>query len=341
MYDISVIIPIYRVEQFIGRFLTSIWVPEYQVNVEYIIVNDCTPDASMSLILQIVENYPKVKEHLRIIDHAENRGSAAARQTGLNAATGRYILFLDGDDFCEPGIFDELFSCAEEQQADIVLCDFYYEYERQSVRAYQKPASLDPDSCIFQLLTGSLHGASWNKLVKRDLYVMHDIKYIEGLNIWEDLYANIRLFCYARKIAYLHKAFVHYVQYNASSLTSNGYCCLKKARQTIRVAMKIEQFLYSQQQRGGFYRSINREMAMNLCKFHAKIPLLLSTARKDNLLWKRVFPESNNYLWKDTYIDMPHKIAFMFARYGMFEMKNVVIWLGRLYNKFRKSLNRV
>lgn len=336
MYDISVIVPVYRVEQFIGRFLTSIWDQDYKATVEWIIVNDCTPDASMSAVRQIGSHYQKVREHLRIIDHLENKGAAAARQTGLNAATGRYILFLDSDDFCDPGIFDDLFSCAEKQQADIVLCDFYYEYEHRSIRVSQRPLSLDPDSCILQLLTGTLHGASWNKLVRRDLYVAHNIRYIEGLNIWEDLYANIRLFSYAEKIAYLHKAFVHYVQYNAGSLTSNGCNSRKKIRQTVRVATMIEQFLRPRWRDS--CSSSQYEKAMNVCKFHAKMPLILSFSRKDNLLWKRVFPESNSCLWQDPYTDTPHKIAFMFARYGLFWMKDLMIWSGRIYNKYKQKL---
>ncbi|MFR5960350.1 MAG: glycosyltransferase family 2 protein [Bacteroides stercoris] len=92
--NISVIIPIYNVEKFVERCILSIINQTYTKEVECIIVNDCTPDSSMKIVERLVADY-KGQIRFKLLNHERNKGIAAVRNTGLNAASGDYIIYSD------------------------------------------------------------------------------------------------------------------------------------------------------------------------------------------------------------------------------------------------------
>lgn len=94
---VSIIIPVYGVEDYIARCARSVFRQTYQ-NLEIIFVDDCTPDNSIGVLRQVMEEYPERKMQVKILKHEHNRGLSAARNTGIEAATGEYIYFLDSDD---------------------------------------------------------------------------------------------------------------------------------------------------------------------------------------------------------------------------------------------------
>ena len=100
MPKVSVIIPIYKVEAFIVRCVNSL-MRQTLSDIEYIFVNDATPDNSMALLQLIVNSYPERKEQVRIVEHEYNQGLPAARNSGLAVATGKYIFHCDSDDYME------------------------------------------------------------------------------------------------------------------------------------------------------------------------------------------------------------------------------------------------
>lgn len=93
-------------------------------DVEYIFVDDCSPDNSVSLLKQVLSDYPDRKPHVRIISHECNKGVSGARNTGLDCAAGEYIAYCDGDDFVSPQMYERLYAEAKETNADICYCDF-------------------------------------------------------------------------------------------------------------------------------------------------------------------------------------------------------------------------
>ena len=98
---ISVIIPIYKVEEFIVRCVNSL-MQQTMEEVEFIFVNDATPDDSMVLLQLALNNFPERKAQVHILNHEVNQGLPAARNTGLRVATGEYIYHCDSDDYLEP-----------------------------------------------------------------------------------------------------------------------------------------------------------------------------------------------------------------------------------------------
>ena len=108
MPKVSVIIPIYKVEAFIVRCVNSL-MRQTLSDIEYIFVNDATPDNSMALLQLTVNSYPERKEQVRIVAHEYNQGLPAARNSGLAVATGKYIFHCDSDDYMEDEMLEQLY----------------------------------------------------------------------------------------------------------------------------------------------------------------------------------------------------------------------------------------
>ena len=119
---ISIIIPVYNVEKYIHRCLTSIIKQTMTEEVECIIVNDATPDKSIDIIQELLSDY-RGNISFHIINHKKNEGLAAARNSGMKHAKGDYVIHIDSDDFCETTMLEEMYNKAEEFHTDITMCD--------------------------------------------------------------------------------------------------------------------------------------------------------------------------------------------------------------------------
>lgn len=215
---VSIIAPIYGVERYIERCARSIFEQTYE-NLEIIFVNDCTPDNSIEILNNVLNDYPHRKPQTRIINHEHNKGLAGSRLTGLNASTGYYIQNIDSDDFLDHNMIDEMIALAEKESADITICDFRYIYPNHTKHLHINP-SLNPHVLLQQVLTGEVHSSVCNKLIKRSLYFDNNIFPIEGLNMREDLSVMFRLLYFAKKITYIPKPFYCYMLSNPNSYTA-------------------------------------------------------------------------------------------------------------------------
>ena len=121
-YDVSIIVPIYNVEKYIEKCATTLLEQDYN-NIEYIFVNDCSPDRSMKILKDIIEKYPNRKDDIKIINNIKNSGSSLTRKYGLDASTGKYILFVDSDDWIDIDMVSKMYNAAESNNADIVCCE--------------------------------------------------------------------------------------------------------------------------------------------------------------------------------------------------------------------------
>lgn len=169
MMKVSVIIPIFKTEKFIERCVRSL-MEQTLDSIEYIFVNDCTPDKSVEIIERVVEDYPHRKSFIKIISHEKNRGSASTRNTGLRAATGNYIIYCDSDDWIDTNAYELMYLKAIETNADIVVSDYYKDYPNFS-QVQKQDYPEDSINCIQEMLRGHLHCATWNKLIKK-VYIL-------------------------------------------------------------------------------------------------------------------------------------------------------------------------
>ena len=216
-YDVSVLVPVYNVSKFIERCLHTLFSQTYD-NIQYIFVNDCTPDQSIEIIQKVLNEYPQRKEHVKIINHDKNRGLAASRNTGIENAGGEYVLHIDSDDYIELDMVELMFGKAKEEDADIVVCDFNIKWKET-----QKIASqyfTDKDQYLRDILNTKAMPGVVNKLIRRILYLENGIFPFEGINLGEDYVTTPKLISKARRISKVNKPLYHYIQYNEGSYTA-------------------------------------------------------------------------------------------------------------------------
>ena len=125
MKKISLLIPIYGVENYIEQCARSLFSQSY-TSIEYIFVDDCTKDRSIEILQSVMEDYPDRKEDILLIRHEHNKGLGAARRTAFEAATGEYIMHVDSDDMLPSNAVELLTIKAEESHADIIDGGYAY-----------------------------------------------------------------------------------------------------------------------------------------------------------------------------------------------------------------------
>lgn len=307
---VSVIIPIYKVETFIERCATTLMEQTLR-EVEYIFVDDATPDSSIQILEEVVARYPERKEQVRIVHHEENKGLPAARNTGLTLATGEYIFHCDSDDYMEPTMLEELYSTAKSQEADIVWCDWYLTFAENE--RYMKQPSFDtPMEALKAMLSGGMKYNVWNKLVRRSLYTDNGIEFPSGYGMGEDMTMMI-LFAHAKKVTYLPKAYYHYVKTN-----TNAFSQTYSERHLQELQHNVARIVNYMD--GMFSEDIAQELAF--FKLDVKLPFLIAGQYKR---WEEWYPEANAYI-------LQNKTVSARTRYVQWLASKRQYWIVRMYS---------
>ena len=315
MKTLSIIIPIFKVRNFIERCACSLFEQTLK-DVEYIFVDDSSPDDSLDILKACVERYPKRKEQVLILMHEQNQGLPAARNTGLAAATGEYVFHCDSDDFVEKDMLEEMCKAAKDKDADIVYCDFYLSFE-QNERYMGNPAYETAEDMFKQgLLGGNMKYNVWNKLVRRSLYTDNNITFPAGHAMGEDM-TMIRLAACAKNIAYVPKAFYHYVKLNA-----NAYSATMSERHKVDIRFNVDQTVEFLQNKFGC--ELEKEIAF--FKLNTKLPFLITDDETQYEVWKEWWPEANKYICENKAQVFRTRLVQWLAAKGQF-------WAVRLYFK--------
>lgn len=211
---VSVIVPVYRVERYIARCAKSLLEQTFS-DKEIIFVDDASPDRSVEVLKSVIAN---CSQQVQILHHAQNRGLAAARKTGLEAAKGEYIVSLDSDDYLEPDALQLLVAEAERTNADMVGMDCYFEWnDKRSL--YRGAWTADAKEYGRYLLSGRTLPGVCLHMIKKDLYTQADLLPIEGLDCGEDYVLTPRLCWFAQRVAHVAQPLYHYTQTNNSSIS--------------------------------------------------------------------------------------------------------------------------
>ncbi len=222
-HKVTIITPIYNVEKYIERCVVSLFEQNFD-DIEYIFVNDCTPDNSVEILEKIIEKYPNRKPNIKIIHHKENKGLGSARKTGLEQATGEYIVHIDSDDWVELDMVSSLYNKAKETDADIVGCDYVKHFKSGKEVIVKSNYGVTKEENFAKILLGKEKEISpnvWSKLVIRELYVKNNIYPPTQITFSEDWWLMIRLFSVADKIAYIPTVLHHYNKANFDAVTRN------------------------------------------------------------------------------------------------------------------------
>lgn len=214
---ISVIVPIYNVEKYLGRCIESIVNQTYK-NIEIILVDDGSPDNCP----EICDNWEKKDERIKVI-HKENGGLSDARNAGLEIASGDYISFIDSDDYISLDFFETLLETMISENSDIVECSVVKFYEKNNFDDYYDDLSV----CSFNKINGlsalisenPFHQHVWNKLYQFSL--VSDIPFAVG-KLNEDEFWTYQIFGRAKKVTKINKTMYYYFQ-RENSIMGNMY----------------------------------------------------------------------------------------------------------------------
>lgn len=192
--QISIIIPVYKVEPYIVRCIESVLCQTYR-HLEVILVDDCSPDRSMELAKGCIEQSPLSKDLSFVyLRHDHNRGLSAARNTGMDAATGEYVYFLDSDDklYDESSIENLIHEIQSHNLSDVV-CGSYEVIKGLEKKQRHKIVSFldDQQSIIDFYTTGKTYMMAWNKMVKLDFLRHNHLYFMEGLIHEDDLWSYL------------------------------------------------------------------------------------------------------------------------------------------------------
>ena len=209
--QLSIIIPVYNTEPFLRKCLQSVVtaVDGIEELVEVLIINDGSPDNSAIIIDEFCEKYGTwMKQFTK-----PNGGLSDVKNYGLERANGKYIIFLDSDDYIEPEMYKDMLKKIDEEAADVVVCDIRLTYDDETKNKIWPCAIETRNGEFAKVMDMSMMPASWNKIVKKDLY--NGLTFPVGLNN-EDVAVTPIVLARAKKIAIIHKAYYNYYQRTGS-----------------------------------------------------------------------------------------------------------------------------
>lgn len=215
---VSILVPVYGVERYIERCTESLMEQTYE-DIEYIFVDDATPDRSIEILEDVVARYPKRRSQVRILQHKNNKGLSAARNTAVAAAVGMYMLHVDSDDYIAKEAIEKLVYAAQTSKADIVIFDTI-ELRKDGEVLFQAEYE-NRETYIKGLLQHTNRCAHWNKFYRTDFYKHTGIQSVENVRLGEDYAVTPRLVHQAKKISVLHEGLYYYETRNQSSYVHN------------------------------------------------------------------------------------------------------------------------
>ena len=222
---ISIIVPVYKVEQYLHRCLDSI-VAQTFTDWECILIDDGSPDKSGA----ICDEYASKDNRFKVI-HQENKGVSAARNAGLEAAKGEWIGFVDSDDWIEPNMYDYLYTTSQKNHPDCVICGFFGQHKKRIKKM------CGTEESIIQLFNNKgFGGFSFLRLLSAEKIqnIRFDItvKYMEDVKFFYEIFKN------CKKIYWDNEPLYHYEQRNDSVTNEKGLT--EAAKTAIKVLEEIQ-----------------------------------------------------------------------------------------------------
>ncbi len=311
MPKVSIIVPIYNVEMYIGKCLETL-VNQTLKDIEIILVNDGSKDGSAEIAKKYLKKYPEKIIYLE----KENGGLSDSRNYGLPHAKGEYIAFLDSDDYVEENMYEEMYELAKKEDSDMVQCNFYWEYPDKNKK---KIGELRQYSNKKEMLVKTRVEA-WNKLIKREILEQNpEIKFPKGLR-YEDVEFTYKLVPYVEKVSILNKPFIHYIQRgNSISNTQN-----ERTKEIFNVLDNVikyykEKNLYEEYEEQLEYVYVKTVFCRSLLRMvkiqdkNIKSQLLKRTWENVNIKfpeWKKNPILKNNKSLKDIYLKTINKTTY-------------------------------
>lgn len=315
---VSIIMPVFNVEKYIERCVTALFEQSYP-NIEYIFVDDCSPDGSIVAIKEILQKYPYRTENVRFVIHGQNKGIPSARNSGLKAATGDYIYHCDSDDWVETNLIQDLLAAAESSDADVVWCDYNIVADGGDGSWISESCTERKEDIISAMLTEKIHSVIWNKLVKRQLYDKYSIRFLDGYAMGDDRNVSTKLISVANVLKYLPKPLYNY------RINPNSICNAGNGRQNniARIENTKEILRFLEANNIGFISQDDLDMM----KMHSKREMLFSSNLDELFSWGGIFPESNHLLFRCKEIPFQHRLLALLCIGKQRQLLKIWLWV--------------
>lgn len=310
MPKISVIVPVYGVEKYIERCARSLFEQTLD-DIEFIFVDDCTPDRSIEVLNRVLEEHPHRKNQVKIISHENNLGLPLARQSGLKVATGDYIIHCDSDDRVDVTMYEKMYNKAIEEGSDIVVCD-YVETDGVSDKIVIEYIPEKNNDFIRSVLIKKTHSSVCNKLVRYNLYEK-PIVYPKDNNA-EDYALLSQLAYYCKSVGKVNEPLYYYF-FNPLSITKSSTKAhlLSRFKQSYSNIKLVESFLAER----GVYNNYLKEL--DYIKTNEKILLLPYVGDKVVLdVWRSHFKEVFPRMLFNPILSIRDKIRYITTKFGAY-----------------------
>lgn len=256
---VSVIIPVYNTEKYVEKCINSV-LNQTLKEIEVIIINDGSTDNSLEII-----NKFSVDERIKIISR-ENKGASKTRNEGLNLSKGKYLYYLDSDDYLEGNdALESLYKKCEDENLDIVIFD-YYKVEGNSkkyITTIQEKECINKVKNIYNMI--DFNGCSiWCKMIKKELYLKNGIKFLEEIFLSEDWNISIKLASKAKKIGKIDKAFYNYIQHNMQG--TKNIDIARSLKEEYKSSLDLINFLSNDKENNKYIKAIKLKLYYNYLK---------------------------------------------------------------------------
>lgn len=305
MPKVSVIVPVYNVESYIGKCLESL-VNQTLEDIEIVVVNDGSTDNSESIIKKYVEKYnDKIKYVVK-----ENGGLSDARNYGMKYASGEYIAFLDSDDYVDITIYEKMYKKAIDEECDFVECDFIWKYDNKEVKdcgyIYKDKHEMLANARV----------VAWNKLIKKELIDKLQIEFPKGLR-YEDVEFFYKLLPYINKFGFVKEYLIFYIQRGNSIVNTQN-------ERTKEIFVVLDNVINYYKEKG-FYEEYKTELEYT----YARILLCSSFLRIVKIKDKNIRKKLLNFTWESLNIKFPN-----------WKKNEVLIKNNYSKNKYMRTVNK-
>lgn len=326
MTKISVIIPVYNVEEYLDKCIQSILLQNFS-EYEVILVDDGSTDGSA----EICDKYSRKYTQIKVI-HQDNKGLGGARNTGIEAACGEYLLFVDSDDSVKENMFSFLCNTAFENDSDMVLFGMDYIDEDGKIIETKRPlGSGIRNICSDERMEiFSVNPYAWNKLYRRELFIKNNIRYPERM-WYEDLCVTPKIILCADRLTLTDKVFYNYLQRKSSIMH------VKNTDRNSDMLAVVTDVLNFYRKEGAFDRYYQQLCFMTV--MHMMVLCTLRVASDDiyhpllkqfyNFTYEN-FPDFKKNSYVKENLTFRHKIIFTFSKRKMYRMVKLLDRLNKL-----------
>lgn len=322
MPSVSVIIPVYNVEPYIAQCARSLFGQTLK-DIEFIFIDDCSPDRSMTIIQEVLEEFPERKYQVKCLHMKTNSGQAKVRLFGISQATGEYVIHCDSDDYVDLRMYEILYKEAASRNLDIVSCNLYVGDGDTWIKHV---FTTKPGRELSDILTGRSTYSLCTRLMRRSL--LQDIQ-APVSNMGEDMMITVQVTCKAKRIGHVSQPLYYYRRHNTSITKSQGEKAhLSRWKATIANTEVILGVL----QRYGFSEKAPEVIFSKYnCRYWLEPVVHIP---KYYQLWRNTYPEIDSHFIFTPHIKTGVKIWYILIRMRIYSP------IKQITRRLRKHLQR-